>query len=143
MLYATRWITNFCAPVFMLLAGVSAYLVGRRCTTRHELSRFLLTRGLWLAVLEVTVITALWSFNFRYEHRAHPAGHLGDWAVDGRAGRPRVFAGPRCRHDRRRDLCLTQSARWRADAGVACAEDGVGDSARAELPSRSATCTIR
>jgi uncharacterized membrane protein len=65
-LYATRWITNFCAPVFVLLAGMSAYFVGRRCT-RHELSRFLLTRGLWLAVLEVTVISVLWTFNFRFD----------------------------------------------------------------------------
>ena len=66
MLYATRWITNFCAPTFVLLAGVSAYLVGRRCTTR-ELSRFLLTRGLWLAFLELAVISVEWTFNFRFE----------------------------------------------------------------------------
>lgn len=66
-LYATRWITNFCAPVFVLLAGMSAYFVGRRLTT-HELSRFLFTRGLWLAILEVTVISSLWAFNFRFEH---------------------------------------------------------------------------
>src|SRR5689334_18087022 len=66
MLYATRWITNFCAPVFVLLAGVSAYLVGRRLTTR-ALSRFLLTRGLWLAFLELAVISVEWTFNFRFE----------------------------------------------------------------------------
>jgi uncharacterized membrane protein len=66
MLYATRWITNFCAPVFVLLAGVSAYLAGRRCST-HELSRFLLTRGLWLAFLEVAVISVEWTFNFRFD----------------------------------------------------------------------------
>jgi uncharacterized membrane protein len=66
MLYATRWITNFCAPTFVLLAGVSAYLVGRRCTT-NELSRFLLTRGLWLAFLELAVISVEWAFNFRFE----------------------------------------------------------------------------
>jgi len=66
MLYATRWITNFCAPTFVLLAGASAYLVGRRCTTR-ELSRFLLTRGLWLAFLELAVISVEWAFNFRFE----------------------------------------------------------------------------
>ena len=66
MLYATRWITNFCAPVFILLAGVSAHLVGLRCTTR-QLSRFLLTRGLWLAVLELTVICVEWTFNFRWD----------------------------------------------------------------------------
>jgi uncharacterized membrane protein len=66
MLYATRWITNFCAPTFILLAGVSAYLVGRRSTTA-QLSRFLLTRGLWLIVLELTVITVEWTFNFRWD----------------------------------------------------------------------------
>ena len=66
ILYATRWVTNFCAPVFVLLAGVSAYLVGRRCT-KPQLSRFLLTRGLWLAFLELAVISVEWTFNLRFD----------------------------------------------------------------------------
>jgi uncharacterized membrane protein len=66
-LFLTRWITHFCAPTFVLLAGVSAYLTGRRCS-RAELSRFLLTRGVWLVVLEVTLMSLVWTFNVRYEH---------------------------------------------------------------------------
>jgi uncharacterized membrane protein len=65
-LYATRWITSFCAPTFILLAGVSAYLVGKR-STPAQLSKFLVTRGLWLVALEWTVVTLAWTFNFKWE----------------------------------------------------------------------------
>jgi uncharacterized membrane protein len=51
----------------VLLAGVSAYLMSQRCS-RAELSRFLFTRGLWLAVLEVTLMSLVWTFNVRYDH---------------------------------------------------------------------------
>jgi uncharacterized membrane protein len=66
LLYATRWITHFCAPVFILLAGMSAYLSSKRCT-KAELSRTLVTRGLWLIALEWTVVTFAWTFNFKYQ----------------------------------------------------------------------------
>ncbi len=62
-LFATRWITHLCAPVFILLAGVSAGLMAKR-KTPTELSHFLLTRGLWLVFLEATVVTLGWKFNF-------------------------------------------------------------------------------
>jgi uncharacterized membrane protein len=59
-LYFTRWVTHFCAPVFVLLAGVAAFLHGRRLGSTRALSGYLLTRGLWLAFLEVTVIRVVW-----------------------------------------------------------------------------------
>jgi uncharacterized membrane protein len=59
-LYFTRWMTHFCAPVFVLLAGMGAYLHGRRMPSTRALSGYLLTRGLWLALLEVTVVRAVW-----------------------------------------------------------------------------------
>src|SRR5437016_2295938 len=63
-LFLTRWITHFCAPVFVFLAGTGAYLQFARGKSRRELSRFLLTRGLWLIVLEVTIVRLGAFFNF-------------------------------------------------------------------------------
>src|SRR5918999_5003662 len=64
-LFFTRWITHICAPVFFLLTGTGAYLALRR-RSRKELSRFLLTRGIWLIVLEVVVVRFALQFNFDY-----------------------------------------------------------------------------
>ncbi len=61
-LFFTRWITHFCAPVFIFLAGTSIYLMGQRLT-KNELSIFLLKRGMWLVVLEMTIVTFGWTFN--------------------------------------------------------------------------------
>ncbi|MEO7157411.1 MAG: heparan-alpha-glucosaminide N-acetyltransferase domain-containing protein, partial [Vicinamibacterales bacterium] len=64
VLFLTRWATHFCAPVFMLTAGLGAYFYwmhGRR--TKGQLSQFLVTRGLWLIVLELTLMQFAYHFN--------------------------------------------------------------------------------
>src|SRR5689334_12850128 len=61
-IYLTRWITHFCAPTFVFLSGLSAYLSSRN-KTAGEAGLFLIKRGLWLVVVEIVIVTLGITFN--------------------------------------------------------------------------------
>jgi uncharacterized membrane protein len=63
-LFATRWVTHFCAPSFFLLAGLGIGISRLRGKAPGELSRYLVTRGLWLLVLELIITPIGWRFGF-------------------------------------------------------------------------------
>jgi len=65
ILFFTRWITHFCAPGFVFLSGVSAYLAGQR-RTKRELGIFLLKRGAWLIMSDILIISLLFTFDLQY-----------------------------------------------------------------------------
>lgn len=68
-LYFTRWITHFCAPIFVFLSGTSIYLQSLR-KTKKELSAFLIKRGLWLIFAEFVIISLAWTFDPMYHLHA-------------------------------------------------------------------------
>lgn len=64
--FFTRWITHFCAPAFAFFAGTSAFLYGVKIADKSKLVRYLVTRGILLVVLELTVIRFFWAFHVNY-----------------------------------------------------------------------------
>ncbi|MFA6057097.1 MAG: heparan-alpha-glucosaminide N-acetyltransferase domain-containing protein [Taibaiella sp.] len=67
-MFLTRWITHFCAPIFVFLAGTSAFLSLNKHGSKKTASLFLLKRGLWIIFLELVVINLSWTFDIHYMH---------------------------------------------------------------------------
>jgi uncharacterized membrane protein len=64
ILFLTRWVTHFCAPVFIFLVGISAFLYEQKVNSKYSVSKFLLTRGIFLIILELTVFKFAWHFQY-------------------------------------------------------------------------------
>src|SRR6476469_6404678 len=71
-LFMTRWVTHFCAPTFIFLAGISAFLYGAQGRSTRDVSRFLVTRGIWLIFVEFTVVRLGWSFDLHFNYFVAP-----------------------------------------------------------------------
>ena len=146
--FLTRWITNFCAPAFVFFAGSSIFLHGERLNDRVRLARWLVVRGRWLVLLELTFLRLAWTFNADVATTCSPAssGCLG-WCMilmaTARATAPRRKCG-----DQRGDYCGTQPTRaWRSTVlsnrycrGIWA---GCGGSSISAAASRSAATTNR
>ena len=66
LLFFTRWITHFCAPAFVFLAGTSAILYGDRKANIKETAWYLFARGIWLILVEVVIVNFAWTFDVTY-----------------------------------------------------------------------------
>ena len=80
ILFMTRWVTHICAPVFMFTAGIGAYFYWQNGRTRGQLSAFLVTRGLWLILLELTVMQLAYNFDVS---AGYPVFMLVLWVLGG------------------------------------------------------------
>jgi len=69
LLFFTRWITHFCAPVFVFLTGLSAFLYGSNKTNMKQVAWFLFTRGVWLVLAELTIVNFAWTFDITFSFR--------------------------------------------------------------------------
>ena len=66
--FFTRWVTHFCAPAFVFLAGTGAFFLARKLDDTRALAKYLVTRGLLLVALELTVLHVAWTFTFDFTH---------------------------------------------------------------------------
>ena len=92
-LFLTRWVTHFCAPIFIFLAGLSAFLYGTRGRTRQEVSLFLFTRGAWLVLLELTVVLFGWTFDPTFNFFVLQVIWAIGWSMVALAGLIAIVAG--------------------------------------------------